>query len=70
MSSHAPHLTDAMRLALARAANTRLDPWDFGSSTIGALKRCGFIVRDPESPKRALYVATDSGRAALIEVGL
>lgn len=64
MSTHEPHLTESMRRALSHAMHSRLDPWSFGSSTIAALKRCGFIVRDPESPKRALYIATESGRAA------
>jgi hypothetical protein len=55
--------TQAMVAALRDAAHpARLDPWDFGSSTIGALKRGGFIVVRNGAAKPRRYELTDSGR--------
>jgi hypothetical protein len=56
--------------ALRDAANPAgLDPWKFGSSTIGTLKRSGFIVVRNGAAKPRRYELTDSGRSVLAEFG-
>jgi hypothetical protein len=60
-------MTKAMRDALTGAINAGfLSCWDYGSSTISALKKRGFIEPDQRTPgfKGTYYRITDAGRAA------
>ena len=62
--------TQATVAALRDAAHPAgLDPWDFGSSTIGALKRAGLIVVRNGAAKPRRYELTDSGRRLYAEFG-
>lgn len=56
-------LTDAMLRALADAEAGTLDPWHYGSTTIGRAKREGWIERVPGSMP-ARYQITAAGRSA------
>lgn len=66
----AAKLTEAMKAALAEAENASfLSCWEYGSSTIGALKKRGLIEPDHREGgfKGTYYRITDAGRAALKE---
>lgn len=61
-------LTPAMRKCLEDARGswfTRISPWDYGSSTIGALKRLGYI-----EGKREMLGGKAATRYAITEAGL
>lgn len=57
-------LSTSMVLALTKACTPEgLGPWDFGSGTIGALKRHAFVAL--ADSRKTRYFATDVGRAKL-----
>jgi hypothetical protein len=65
-------LTPAMRDMLTLAALRPVGPWDWGSSTVGALKRCGYIkgtkIKETvlgHTSTKTVYDATEAGRRAL-----
>lgn len=68
-------LTPAMRKCLEDAKAScfcgiagLISPWDYGSSTIGALKRLGYIEgrrSDSGGKKATKYAITEAGRRAL-----
>jgi hypothetical protein len=62
----APVLTTKQRVCLDEACRGAIDPFDYGSTTIAALKKAALI--EPAPPTRVWrgtrYVATEAGHAA------
>ena len=66
-----PKLSEKQREFLRAAARPAgADPWDFGSSVVGAMKRAGFVsARRDLAARCTTYVLSNAGREAMGGLG-
>lgn len=58
-------MSPLMLSALSDAATSALFSWDYGSGTLGALKRRGWVRQVDSTPRGRKYALTDEGQKVL-----